>query len=133
LVVGEVQVQDVQLVDGQLVDEPQHPVLRREVPRDVQQDAPPAEARIVHHLAAGDARRDVRQAGGPEGSRASQLPQGLLRVEDPGGIGCRDGDASRGDGQAVTLRWQISRKFHSGRFGAGVRALGPSDPDRLGK
>src|SRR5690606_33735239 len=53
LVVGQVEVEHVELVHGHQVDEAQHPVLGHEVPGDVEHAPPPAEPRPVGDVHAG--------------------------------------------------------------------------------
>ena len=84
LVVGEVEVEDVELVARHQVERPQHRGLGLEVARDVEHEPAVAEARGVH-----DRHRGEGQPLGRGRGRRQQAPQGLQAVEDAGGRGCR--------------------------------------------
>ncbi|CAM5616284.1 hypothetical protein SGRI78S_02605 [Streptomyces griseus subsp. griseus] len=105
LVVGEVEVEDVQLVRGQQVQVAQDVFLGQEVPRDVEHHAAPAEAGLVLD----DDRRDLPGAArgegsAPEGVRAEELPERLRAPEDAGRGAAGDAHGGRPDLQAVRLR-----------------------------
>lgn len=102
LVVTEVQVQLVDLVKGQLVDVPLDLVDGEEVPGDVEHRAAPAVARAVLDGAARDQPRAGLHGVLLDGRR-EQLAQGLHPVEEPGGLGRRDGDALAAAVEAIAL------------------------------
>lgn len=102
LVVAEVQMQLVDLVQGELVDVALDLVDGEEVPGDVQHGAPPAVARGVLDRAARD-----QPGAGLDGvlldGRREQLTQGLDAVEEPGGGRGGDGDALAAAVETVAL------------------------------
>ena len=113
LVVGQMQVEGVELVQGEQVDEPVHIAERHEVPAGVQVHPAPAEAWPVLDPDTGhDERAD--SAAGQQGGRGQQLAKGLDGPVDRGGIGRVDGDRVLVDHQPVAL---------------GAQRVVPPDPD----
>src|SRR5439155_1518129 len=103
LVVGQVQVQPVELMERGEIDELLHELLRHEVPRHVQVHAAPPEPRGVLDRYGGNGPDGCRYPRRAEDGRREQLAQGLDRVERACRLGCADGDASRSHVQAVPL------------------------------
>ena len=91
LVLGEVPVQDVQLVHRHRVDEAAHDLLPEEVPPFVQHEPAPLERRRILYLYAGI------------GIAVPQLVKRLLRVETPRRVRRRDDHLVRTHGQAIAL------------------------------
>jgi hypothetical protein len=97
LVVGEMEVEAVQLVAGSQVDPPEEVMLVEEGPAHVDHESAPREARMVGDLHAGD-------LGGPRGVVPwEELRQRLAAVEKPGGSGGADEDAAGVDDDLVRL------------------------------
>ncbi len=126
LVVGEVEVEDVQLVGGQQVQVAQDVVLGQEVPGDVEHHAAPAEAGFVLD----DDRRNLPGAargerGAPEDVRAEELAEGLRAPEDAGRGAARDAYGVRLDGQAVALGGErlVEGEHDAPPVGAGARTV----------
>ncbi len=96
LVVGEVEVQDVELALRGKLDEPHHLVLRQEVPGDVEQDPAVLQARRVldHHGREGDGCR--LDGCGAVGARPDELLEGPHRVQGTGHPGRLDPDGLPG-------------------------------------
>ena len=91
--VGQVPVEAVEFVAGQEVQLPLDELLVAEVARDVEHEAPVAEARsVLDH-----------NGRNPAAAAFGQLAQRLKSVEESGGIGRRDGDFSAGDVEAVAF------------------------------
>lgn len=91
LVVGEVEVEDVQFVGGQQIEHAQHAVLGHEMPRHVEHQTTPAEARAVLDLGEPDLRGGgafprARRADGRAAERlgAEELAEGLRSPEHSG-------------------------------------------------
>lgn len=106
LVVGQVQVQHVELVGGHQVQEAQHVRLRQEVPADVQQHAAPAEPRRVLDVTARQHPAVAAQRGPAVGVGAEQLAQGLRAPERSGGAAGGDHGAPGTHRQPVLLGGQ---------------------------
>mmetsp|Transcript_116620 Transcript_116620/g.363169 ORF Transcript_116620/g.363169 Transcript_116620/m.363169 type:complete len:373 (+) Transcript_116620:388-1506(+) len=81
LVIGQVDVQHVELVHRHQEQQPLHPVQIEEVPCNVQHQTSPAVARPVAYPATRDTQRQQPARGAAEGCRRQQLPQGLQRVD----------------------------------------------------
>lgn len=126
LVVGEVQVEDVQLVGGQQVQVAQDVVLGQEVPGDVEHHAAPAEAGLVLDDDGRDLPGAARGEGcAPEGVGAEELTEGLRAPEDAGRGAAGDTDGVRLDGQAVALGGERGVEVQHDALpgGAGARAV----------
>lgn len=105
LVVGEVEVQPVQLEGREGIDEGQQLALGREMPCDVYVRASPPQGRLV----VDDGAREVPgwctwQRGGTPGIVRQQMPDRLCRIAGLGCIAGLDRDAVRLDLEAVGLR-----------------------------
>ncbi len=100
------QVEDVEFVRGHQVQIAQHALLGHEVPRDVEEEAAPAEPGGVLDDLGRDPEGGVRPYGrAPEGVGTEQLAQGLGAPEHPGGPAAADLHAPAGDGsEPVPLR-----------------------------
>ena len=110
LVLREMPVQDVQLVEGHQVQDPQHLGLALEVAPLVQHEAAPREAGGVLNGQARDLPRHPRDRAARLGVGGEELAQRLQPVEDPGFVRGLQGDARRGDGQPVPLAPQRLRR-----------------------
>src|SRR2546429_8521825 len=84
LVVGQVQVQPVELMERGEIDELLHELLRHEVARHVQVDDPPAEPREVLDRYRGNRPDGRRHPRLPKDGRRQQLAPRLDRVEHAG-------------------------------------------------
>jgi hypothetical protein len=122
LVVGEVQVQDVELVQREQVDEAQHELLGHEVSCHVEHRAAPAEPGGVGNL-------EVREADDLAGRVVRhQLAQCLGAVEHPGGYASGDLHAPLVDGEPVGLRCEA---VVEGQAHRGVGDHGAGGPGHL--
>lgn len=84
LVVGEVEVQDVELVGGEQIEVAQHPVLGQEVPCDIEQHAAPGETgSVLDGLLRQDGRAPGCERRAAEGVRAEELTQRLVLPRRP--------------------------------------------------
>ncbi|MNL21291.1 hypothetical protein D3C87_1425740 [compost metagenome] len=95
LVVGQVPMEDVELVQGHPIDEALDELGRLIVAGGIQHDAAPAEARGVGNGHGGNGRRPLPRLGG------SQLPQADGAIEKPAEVARRDDRAARGHVQAI--------------------------------
>ena len=101
LVVGQVQMDHVEPVHPGPVDHLEHEVLGLEVPRDVEHDAAPAQARLVGD---GHERHDRRGGGGlAEGVGRQELAEGGDAAGDAGGVRGDEVEALGGDVESVGL------------------------------
>ena len=112
LVIGQVQVQPVQLVRGQHVDEAEDRALGEEVPGHVQVTAAPSERGRVLDLRAGQGPGRARDRGGAESIVGQQLADGLRGVERPGRVGCGDLHPVGADEQSVPFGRQRAVGVH---------------------
>ncbi len=131
LVVGQVEVQPVQLVHRHQVDHPEHVVLGQEVPGHVEMGAAPGERRGVGDPDTRDL-EPLEPGDRPEGAGGEQLPQGLRRVEGPEGVARDDLDSAGRHGQGVGLGGDVvayrDRLFP--KPGVSVRTPGRGSTDR---
>src|SRR5437667_842674 len=91
LVLGEVPVEDVDLVQRKEIEMLEHELLRHEVATDIQVTSAPAESRTILDLDARDGPRDAALRCAPEDRRREQLPQ--CRAAVPEARGARRADA----------------------------------------
>ncbi len=101
LVVGQVEVDDVEPVDPGPLDHGEHELLGLEVPGDVDVDASPAQARGVVDRDARDHR--LGGGGGAEGVGGQELAERGDAAGDPGGMGGGEVDAAVVDAEPVGL------------------------------
>ncbi|CAM3661088.1 hypothetical protein STAL104432_27240 [Streptomyces albus] len=92
LVVGQVEVEDVELVGGEQVEDAQDTVLGQEVPGDVQHQAAPGVAGRVLDAAGGQL-PDGPVDGAAEGGGRQPLAQGVGGVVESGGVTAGESDA----------------------------------------
>src|SRR2546430_12279468 len=85
LVLGEVPMEDVELVQREEVKMLEHELLRHEVTTDVEVTPAPAEARTIFDLDARDGPREAAHRRSPEDRRWEQLPECLAAVQDARG------------------------------------------------
>ncbi|EGJ75145.1 putative beta-N-acetylhexosaminidase [Streptomyces sp. Tu6071] len=141
LVVGEVEVQDVELVRGEQVDRAQHAVLGQEVAGDIEEVAAPGEAGAVldlrvrdldagrrygHGRGAGDGGHRGGERCAAQGLGPGELAERLDAVVDPGGPAPGDADAFGADGQDVRLggRARVDAQAYDGAV-PGFREVEP--------
>ncbi len=103
VVVAKVPVEQVEFVHRHEVDEPLDELRAEEVPRIVQHEPPPAEARLIDDLAAGDFPLDATLHGAGKDLHRQKLLQRLDAVEHAGGRGATDFDVFRSDPQSVAF------------------------------
>jgi hypothetical protein len=119
LVVGQVQVQPVDLVSGDLVDVALDLLHVEEVPRDVEHRRPVPESGLVDDLAAGHGPR-ARLRGRHLDRGGQQLAQRLHAVEQPFGAGGVQADVVLGHLEAVTGRAELRGAVERQRDVAGA-------------
>src|SRR5262249_31052272 len=103
-IVGQVQLQNVELVERHQVEHLEDELLGQEVPRDVDEQAAPGEARRIFDGDARYAPARVADGGAPEDLRRHQLDQRLDSVKRPGRSARADRDAAHGDIELITFR-----------------------------
>ena len=121
LIVGQVQVQDVELVHGQQIDVSEQVMPGHEVPRHVDHAAPPAEPRpILDGLRRHD-RCPIVDPSPPVGGGREQLPEGLRSIEHAG----RSAPSIRTPSARTASRYSSAAMLVSS-----ARTMGPSPAGR---
>jgi hypothetical protein len=124
LVIGQVQMQPVHAVHGQVVDEALDFMDLQEMPGHVEHHAAPVEARPVHYAGAGDAQR-TRQRGRVLHHGRHELPQRLHAIEETGRRAAGDVHALPCDRHLVTFVAEVNARGidvqHDGAFGCSRR------------
>jgi hypothetical protein len=122
LVVGQVEMQAVELVEGHEVDEPLHLARPVEVPRDVEHQATPSEAGpVVDHAQRDTPRPRAPTVGLDRGWE--ELAQCLRSPEEPGGACSGERDARVRDDQPVALGAEAAIPGDEGERDAALRRL----------
>src|SRR5206468_4825380 len=103
LVLGEMPVEDVELVEREELEVFEHELLRHEVAADIEMAPAPTEARAIFDLDGRDSPRRASDRRAAEDLGWKQLPQRLRAVEDAGRFGRADRDVVGGHGEAIAL------------------------------
>jgi RNA polymerase sigma-32 factor len=104
VIVGQVQLQNVELVERHQVEHLEDELLGQEVPRDVDEQAAPGEARRIFDGDARHAPARVADGGAPEDLRWHQLEQRLDSVKRPGRGARADRDAADRDIELIAFQ-----------------------------
>ena len=132
LIVGEMQVQAIDLVHRDQVDVPLHVVRTEEVARHVEHRAAPREPRTIDDPSRGHGDRAAlaRRRRGMLDDDRQELPQRLHAVEEPGGAVRSDVDAFGGDRELVALVAGIGQRSQRDLDDAGRGRGGRIDAGR---
>src|SRR5207302_11020816 len=110
LVLGEMPMEDIELVQREKIDVLEHELLRHEVASNVEVAPAPAEARSILDLDGRDRPGHAVDAPAPKDLGRKQLPQRVRAVEDAGRLGRADRDPFGVYGEAIALVAEIRER-----------------------